>query len=452
MAVAAFTAEENPAEHRDIVVRLDRSCAIRAAGARGNDRGAFWNPRNADVQEAANNKSKQEKGRYGHTLTVAQAAQRLNYGEVQGCRMAKLPCGKTRFKKRKGESGIVEEELMNWLEQRIRRYEHRRWTTDDNRRVRPFEWGLEHIGGRSDEADPAAFLLDYSHSAVENSRVWYEVAPADDYRLDSQNVLTFSSSLESPWPENNIVHAQLFPAKSKKAAVLVLPNWNAKWHGQRGLCEWIQRTGITALKMSLPYHDRRMAKGHERADQLVGSNIGLTLQANRQAVQDAKRCLRWLEQQGYSRIGILGTSIGSSVGYITLMHDASVHAGGFFHVSTYFADVVSQGMTTNHVWEGLREHVTVDELRQYWAPISPMPFVERGMGANRNSFMVYGKYDPTFLPELTTEMLEALHEHGASPKALELACGHYSLELAPFSYVAGYRMLTYLRSALAKTR
>jgi hypothetical protein len=187
---------------------------------------------------------------------------------------------------------------MNWLEQRIRRYEHRRWTTDDNRRVRPFEWGLEHIGGRADEADPAAFLLDYSRSAVENSRVWYEVAPADDYRLDSQNVLTFPSSLESPWPENNTVHAQLFPAKSKKAAVLVLPNWNAKWHGQRGLCEWIQRTGITALKMSLPYHDRRMAKGHERADQLVGSNIGLTLQANRQAVQDAKRCLRWLEQQG----------------------------------------------------------------------------------------------------------------------------------------------------------
>ena len=36
---------------------------------------------------------------------------------------------------------------MRWFERKIRRYEHRRWTTDDNRRVRPFEWGLEHIGG-----------------------------------------------------------------------------------------------------------------------------------------------------------------------------------------------------------------------------------------------------------------------------------------------------------------
>ena len=171
--------------------------------------------------------------------------------------------------------------------------------------------------------------------------------------------------------------------------------------------------------------------------------------ANRQAVQDARRCLRWLEQQGYTKLGILGTSIGSSVGYVTLVHDPAVRAGGFFHVSTYFADVVSQGMTTNHVWEALRHHVRVEELRDYWAPISPMPFVERGMGADRLCFMVYGKYDPTMLPALTHQMLDALRCHGAAPRTLELACGHYSLELAPFSYIAGYRMLSFFREALA---
>src|SRR5258708_10641227 len=137
--------------------------------------------------------------------------------------------------------------------------------------------------------------------------------------------------------------------------------------------------------MSLPYHDRRMAKGHERADQLVGSNIGLTLQANQQAVQDARRCLRWLEQQGYTRIGILGTSIGSSVGYITMMHDQGVHAGGFFHVSTYFADVVSSGMTTNQLWESLRDHVTVDELREYWLPIGLSPTLKWALGQKRST-------------------------------------------------------------------
>ncbi|MGB2626615.1 MAG: hypothetical protein WAK20_07480 [Candidatus Acidiferrum sp.] len=337
---------------------------------------------------------------------------------------------------------------MSWYEHAIRRYEHRRWTTDDNRMVRPFEWGLEHINGGAAHDDPRAFLRAYSRDAIVNSQAWYAADEVRDYALDSENVLTFTSTLECPWEENNTVHAQLFQGKKAGPAVLVLPNWNAKWNGQVALCHWLQRMGITAMKMSLPYHDRRMAKGHERADQLVGPNIGLTLHANRQAVKDARACLSWLEQQGYDRLGILGTSIGSSVGYITLVHDDRVRAGGFFHVSTYFADVVSQGMTTNHVWEGLRHDVSVEELREFWAPVSPMPYVERGMGARRDTFMVYGKYDPTFLPELTEEMLRALRMHGAEPRTLELPVGHYSLELAPFSYLAGYRMFTYFLEAL----
>jgi hypothetical protein len=388
---------------------------------------------------------------------------------------------------------------MHWFERRIRQYEHRRWTTDDNRRVQAFDWGLEHIGGDRDAAGPAAYVREYSRWAIEHSKQWYEVTPASDYSLDAEGVLTFTSSIRSAWPENNTVHAQFFPAGAKgtsgniegggngagrngsaaaqsgspngtangnsnriwngnrngdgngaglRPAVVLLPNWNAKWHGQRGLCEWLQRIGVTVLRLSLPYHDRRMARGHERADQLVGPNIGLTLQANRQAVQDTRRCLRWLESQGFNRLGILGTSIGSSVGYITLVHDDALRAGGFFHVSTHFADVVSRGMTTTHVWEGLRGHVTVDDLREFWAPVSPMPYVERGMGAGKNAFMVHGKYDPTFLPELTAQMLAALRANKAAPRTLELHCGHYSLELAPFSHIAGYRMLTFLRSSL----
>src|SRR4029077_5291257 len=209
---------------------------------------------------------------------------------------------------------------MHWFERKIRRYEHRRWTTDDNRRVQPFHWGLEHVGGSPDDANPGAFFRKYAKHAIENSRDWYATTPATDYRLDPENVLTFTSSIQSPWPENNTVHAQLFPARNPGIcpAVLLLPNWNAKWHGQNGLCHWIQRLGITVLKMSMPYHDRRMAHGHERADQICAPNIGTALQPTRQAVQDARRCRSWLELQGHSKLGILGTSIGSSVGYITL--------------------------------------------------------------------------------------------------------------------------------------
>jgi hypothetical protein len=69
---------------------------------------------------------------------------------------------------------------MHWFERRIRQYEHRRWTTDDNRRVQAFDWGLEHIGGDPNAADPAAFVREYSRWAIEHSKQWYEVTPATD--------------------------------------------------------------------------------------------------------------------------------------------------------------------------------------------------------------------------------------------------------------------------------
>ena len=328
---------------------------------------------------------------------------------------------------------------MYWLEQRIRRYEHRRWAADNNRRVLPFEWGLEHIGGRANEPDPRGFLERWAEETLARSDEWFATAPADDYRL-TDGVLTFTSAVRSPWAENNIVHARFFPAKKSGPAVLVLPNWNAKWDGQINLCRWLNVLGITVLRLSLPYHDRRAVPGHERADYLVGPNVGLTLQANRQAVTDARQCLRWLEQQGYPRLGILGTSIGSSLGFITLVHEPALRAGVFLHVSTYFADVVRTGMTTMHVWEGLRAKVAAHELRRYWAPISPFPYVERGKGVGKRCLMVVGRYDPTFWPEFSELMLETLRSQGYEPETLVLPCGHYSLEVPPFSYAAGYRL------------
>ena len=194
---------------------------------------------------------------------------------------------------------------MSWLETRIRQYEHARFTTDDNRRVFPFAWGLEHIGGPAVDSpassahapDPRAFLAKWVPKTIAHSDEWFATTPATDYHLEPnvQNgsrasaILSFTSAIASPWPTNNRVVAQFFPARNSGPAVVLLPNWNAKWHGQQSLCLWLTKLGISVLRMSMPYHDSRRAAGHERADQLVGANIGLTLQANRQAVVDTRR-------------------------------------------------------------------------------------------------------------------------------------------------------------------
>jgi hypothetical protein len=345
---------------------------------------------------------------------------------------------------------------MSWLEQKIRRYEHSRWTTDNNRRVRPFEWGLEHIGGDPAEADPREFLNEWVSGTLPHSEDWFQTSPASDYVLHpahngarGDRVLTFSSAVTSSWPENNRVHARLFAAGNSGPAVVVLPQWNAKWDVQVKICRWLNRWGITALRLSMPYHDRRTIPGRERADHLVGPNIGLTLEANRQAVCDVRRCLQWLELQGYGKLGLVGTSIGSAVGFITMAHEPLVHAAVFLHVSTYFADVVRTGMNTAHVWESLRSSVSAEELRRFWSPISPFPYVPRMQGSGQKMLMVSARYDPTFLPEFSAEIIREVQKTGMESEVLLLPCGHYSLELAPFSYAAALRMGSFLFRNLA---
>jgi hypothetical protein len=345
---------------------------------------------------------------------------------------------------------------MSWLERRIRQYEHRRWTTDNNRRVQAFAWGLEHIGGNPNDPDPRGFLRGWVSHTLAHSEEWFQTNPAADYTLTaSQNgargdrVLTFTSAVTSRWPENNRVHARLFPAGNSGPAVVVLPQWNAKWDVQVKICRWLNRWGITALRLSMPYHDRRMIPGHERADHLVGPNIGLTLEANRQAVLDVRRCLQWLARQGYGKLGLVGTSIGSAVGFITMAHDPLIRAGAFLHVSTYFADVVRTGMNTAHVWEGLRTNVSAEELRKFWSPISPFPYVSRMQGSSQKMLMVSARYDPTFLPEFSEKIIREVQKTGMESEVLLLPCGHYSLELAPFSYTAALRMGSFLFRNLA---
>ncbi|HEV3252979.1 MAG TPA: prolyl oligopeptidase family serine peptidase [Candidatus Acidoferrales bacterium] len=336
---------------------------------------------------------------------------------------------------------------MPWLEQKIRRYEHSRWAAEPDRRQLPFGWGLEYIGGRADEPEPRAFLNRFVEETLAGSGEWFVREAAGDYRLED-GVLTFTSAVTSPWSENNRVHAQFFPAKQSGPAVVVLAQWNAKWHEQTDVCRWLNKLGISALKLSLPYHDRRAVPGHPRADYMVGPNIGLTMQANRQAVCDAIGCVRWLEQRGYGKIGVLGTSVGSSVAFVAMAHEPAIRAGAFLHVATYVGDVTTTGLTTSHVWDVLRTKVTPEELRHFWAPISPFPYVKRLRGTEQKILAISGRYDPTFWREFSQRFFDEVRSNGVPCEVLDLPCGHYSLGEAPFKWAAGGRFGTFLFQAL----
>src|SRR5262245_19232633 len=266
-------------------------------------------------------------------------------------------------------------------------------TTD--RVVRPFEWGLDWIpeNGHDAAVAPADRLGHWISEVMVDSDAFFTPPPTTDYTLTPRpegDLLTFPSAFTTPHDENNTVYARYFPARLKPsrssgttdwsakalaerptAAVLVLPQWNSTADGHIGLSKLLAWSGISALRLSLPYHDWRMPPELHRADYIVSANVARTVQVCRQAVLDARRAIAWLAARGYERIGILGSSLGSCLALLTTAHEPLIRAEALNHVSPHFADVVWRGLSTRHVREGLDGHIELDLLRTLWRPISP---------------------------------------------------------------------------------
>ena len=340
-------------------------------------------------------------------------------------------------------------------------WEDRLCSRATDRVVRPFEWGLEWTRDwpRNDLAsrnghDDEAWLRLLNQSAVERSEEFFSYRTPGDFALEGDG-LRFTSAVKTPYPENNIVRGRWFPAKQSvfepkpgKKAVIVLPHWNAHAAQHVALCQGISLLGISALRLSLPYHDLRMPPETKRADYAVSSNVGRTIDATRQAVIDIRSSLDWLQQQGYERLGIVGTSLGSAYAFLTSAHDDRLTVNVFNHCSTQFADVVWTGLSTQHIRQSMEPVISLERARAVWAAITPASYIHRFAKKQKKSLLVYGKYDTTFLPEFSKEVVVGFETLGLDHQVAALPCGHYTMGESPFKFVDGYQICKYLKKEM----
>jgi dienelactone hydrolase len=355
-------------------------------------------------------------------------------------------------------------------------WETRLTQVDNNRVVRPLEWGIEWTRGwpcrngsqptrTADECE--SYLRDYNSRALAASDEFFSYQVPSDFRLETRAVqvfstrdipelrleekvrgqqaqfLRFTSPVHTPHPENNLVNARWFPAKGRSAVVL-LPQWNSDALSHNALCGILNRLAISVVRLSMPYHDIRRPAEIRRADYAVSANIGRTLDAARQGVIDLRCCLDWLQQQGYEKLGIVGTSLGSCYAFLAAAHDARIEVAAFNHASTYFADVLWHGQSTRHVRQGIEPRIDLERLRGLFTAISPMSYFEPFARFKRKSLIVYAKYDLTFLPEFSRQVVEQFEAHKLDYKAVALPCGHYSIGETPYKYVDGWHLATFL--------
>jgi dienelactone hydrolase len=384
--------------------------------------------------------------------------------------------------------------LTGWYARKMYAWETRLTTRDENRVVRPLEWGFEWVapfleahGFGSAVPDPdiardpgaaEAAMLQINELLIRHSDLYFGYERPTDFRLEERHpqlfptnvrpetleqdaelkqqaaegkipkaeYLRFTSPERTPYPENDLVNARWFPAHGRRAVVL-LPHWNSDAISYTGLCRVLNMLGIAVLRLSMPYHDIRMPAEISRADYAVSANIGRTLDAVRQGVTDIRSCLDWLEQQGYRKLGILGTSLGSCYAFIAAAHDPRIRVAAFNHASTYVADVVWHGQSTRHIRKGIESEITLETLRQSWLAVSPMAYFDQFSRWPRKSLIVYAKYDLTFLPELSRDVVAEFARRGLDYKVVVLPCGHYTMGESPYNYMDGWQLASFLRTA-----
>jgi len=286
-------------------------------------------------------------------------------------------------------------------------------------------------------------------------------AMAESGELPVAEFLRFTSPVRTPFPENDRVNARWYPARADKQtgdqprkAIIVMPQWNADAFSHNALCTIFNRFGVSALRLSKPYHDIRRPAELERSDYAVSSNIGRTLAACRQAVVDIRCCVDWLEAQGYTQFGVLGTSLGSCYAFLAAAHDPRLEVCAYNHASTSFGDVVWTGQSTRHIRTAFEQAgLTQERLNRLWGAISPANYMHQYAATasrrQRRTLVVHATYDLTFLPEFSLKVLEDFRRLGIAFESRVLPCGHYTTGETPYKFIDGWYLGSFVYRGFA---
>ncbi len=246
------------------------------------------------------------------------------------------------------------------------------------------------------------------------------IGPPPDLKFHRHREFVFASPIVSPWPHNNRVHGKLYRAGAaweKRSAVVLLHGWNAE-AGYRTLfphlARRLNRRGINAAMIELPYHSQRKPRGGATVRNFLSSDLAAVVAATRQALADVRALVAWLADQGCTRIGLWGISLGAWLGGLVTCHDRRVTCAVLMTPVARIDRVVAEA----HFCEVLRHQFagTAPELaRLNLVTHRPHP-------PPRDLLIVAGQHD-LFAP---TETIEELWETWGRPDYWRLTHGHIS--------------------------
>jgi dienelactone hydrolase len=240
-------------------------------------------------------------------------------------------------------------------------------------------------------------------------------------------VTTFPSAVASENPENENVPIHILLPKSGRApfpSVVILHYWGAlNRNVERQQALELNKRGIAAILMTLPYHLERTPKGTRSGELAIQPDPEKLKTTLLQSVQDTRRAVDFVQSRTEfdpNKIGVSGLSLGAIVASLVygmeprISHAAFVLGGvDIAHILWYSSRVVPQR-------EEMRSRgFTEEKLRQALAPLEPMGYLRARPGTD--AFIVAARYDTVIPARATRELIESIE----NPHVSWMETGHF---------------------------
>lgn len=327
--------------------------------------------------------------------------------------------------------------LDRWDERRTRRRDHEKVASG-------LELGADLAFPSANGSDAAEGFYRLAEQSVAETS-FFHLVDADPQPTQAAGWLSFPSSITTETPENNIVRVRLTASSRSNHALVVFHHWNATSRNAQ-LARFFTWRGFDVFEIAMPYHLERERPGSTHADYMLSPNLGRTLRSMKQAVADGRQLIRFLKQDGYDKVSVLGISLGSWVAGLIAAHEPAVAKASLFLTAGSLADMVWTGSATRHIRTSLEDSIDLAQLRRAWAPLSLESYPDSLARPGLDLQMILASRDRVVLPDLSKSLIARIEQVGARPMVQWLNCGHYSLTLPPFILSAGMSASRFLKA------
>jgi 1-acyl-sn-glycerol-3-phosphate acyltransferase len=245
---------------------------------------------------------------------------------------------------------------------------------------------------------------------------------------EGRPTITWNSSIQTPFAENNIAHAEFFECAQGISAPTVFmlhALMSASPTGHRRYAEHFNELGWNACFLHLPYHFSRVPHGYWNGELAITCDLIRNAEGLRQGVIELRQLMSALRQRGCREFGVLATSYGGWVGALLAMVERDLR----------FVALMAPIVNIEHaIWASPAARLIRRELRR--SNIEPSliarhfhlssPLHNQPLCDSARVLFVSGEFD-SIAP---AEQIEAIQRKWRESELLRVRQGHF-----------GYRMM-----------